>query len=199
MPHAPSDLLSRRHASIRSAMADTGLDALVVFALPNITWLTNFVGSAAIVVLTRDRLLFITDSRYVTAVSDMTGTVHECPGLELVEVDGAYDPTLASVLAGRGSGRVGFEASHLTVSRFQWLEQALAAATSAPALVPVGTLVEAARSVKDAYEIALFRTAGAMLSEVTRTVLSGVPRAGMTEREVAFAIDALIRLSLIHI
>ena len=46
MPHAPSDLLDRRHASIRTAMADATLDALVVVALPNITWLTNFVGSA---------------------------------------------------------------------------------------------------------------------------------------------------------
>ena len=79
MPHAPSDLLSRRHASIRTAMAGAGLDALVVFALPNITWLTNFVGSAAIVVVTPDRVLFLTDSRYVTAVSDMAGTAHECP------------------------------------------------------------------------------------------------------------------------
>ena len=193
MPHAPSDLLSRRHASIRTAMAGAGLDALVVFALPNITWLTNFVGSAAIVVVSPDRVLFITDSRYVTAVSDMAGTAHECPGLDLVVVDGSYDPTLASVVAGRGFGRLGFEAAHLTVSRFQWLEQTLAAAASAPELVPVGTLVEAARSVKDAYEIALFRTAGAMLSEVTMAVLAGVPRAGMTEREVAFAIDALIR------
>jgi len=193
MPHAPSDLLSRRHASIRTAMAGAELDALVVFALPNITWLTNFVGSAAVVVVTPDRVLFITDSRYVTTVSDMAGTAHECPGLDLVVVDGSYDPTLASVVAGRGFGRLGFEAAHLTVSRFQWLEQTLAAVASAPELVPVGTLVEAARSVKDAYEIALFRTAGAMLSEVTRAVLAGVPRAGMTEREVAFAIDALIR------
>jgi len=193
MPHAPSDLLSRRHASIRTAMAGAELDALVVFALPNITWLTNFVGSAAVVVVTPDRVLFITDSRYVTTVSDMAGTAHECPGLDLVVVDGSYDPTLASVVAGRGFGRLGFEAAHLTVSRFQWLEQTLAAAASAPELVPVGTLVEAARSVKDAYEIGLFRTAGAMLSEVTLAVLAGVPRAGMTEREVAFAIDALIR------
>ncbi len=193
MPHAPSDLLSRRHAAIRAAMAGAEVDALIIFALPNITWLTNFVGSAAIVVVTPERILFITDSRYVTAVSDMAGTVHACPELELVVVDGSYDPTLAAVVAGRGFGRVGFEAAHLTVSRFQWLEQALAASAPAPVLVPLGTLVEAARSVKDAYEIALFRTAGAMLSEVTRAVLDGIPRAGMTEREVAFAIDALIR------
>ncbi len=193
MPHAPSDLLSRRHATIRTAMAGAGLDALVVFSLPNVTWLTNFVGSAAIIVLTQERLLFVTDSRYVAAVSAMAGASHECPGLELIAVDGSYDPTLAALILSRGFGRVGFEAAHLTVSRFQWLEQALAGAASAPALVPAGTLIEAARSVKDVYEIALFHTAGAMLSEVTRAVLAGIPRAGMTERDVAFAIDALIR------
>ena len=49
MPHAPSDLLSRRHASIRASMADAGLDALVVFALPG--------GLAAIPARLRRRLV----------------------------------------------------------------------------------------------------------------------------------------------
>ena len=68
MAHAPTDALARRHHAIRTDIAGRGLDALVVTALPNVTYLTNFTGSAAIVVLT-DRLHFLTDSRYVTAVS----------------------------------------------------------------------------------------------------------------------------------
>ena len=38
MSHAPSDRLSVRHQTIRSALAERSIDALVVTALPNITF-----------------------------------------------------------------------------------------------------------------------------------------------------------------
>jgi Xaa-Pro aminopeptidase len=191
MPHAPSAALSRRHAAIRQSMLDQALEALIVISLPNIAWLTNYAGSSSIVVLTADALHFITDSRYVTAVSDMRQTPHECPGLELVVVDGSYDVTLAGVLTSGGYKRIGFEAAHLTVSRFNWLTTTLAS-PSAPQLMAVDGVVEVARSVKDPYELGLLRTAGSMLSQVTLDVL-GLPRRGMTERDLALAIDSTIR------
>jgi Xaa-Pro aminopeptidase len=192
MPHAPSGALSRRHAETRRALAAASLDALVVLSLPNISWLTNYSGSSAIVVLTPDTLRFITDSRYVTAMSDMRGAAHECPGLDLDIVEGSYDSTLAAVLRSTGARRIGFEAGHLTVSRFRWLEATLAQSPPAPELVAVDDLLDAARSVKDAYELQLFRTAGVMLAEVTTKVL-GLARAGLTERDLALEIDTVIR------
>ena len=38
------------------------LDALVVTSLPNVLYLSNFTGSAAIVVLTKEAVHFITDA-----------------------------------------------------------------------------------------------------------------------------------------
>src|SRR5437773_506156 len=114
MAHAPTDALARRHHAIRTDIAGRGLDALVVTALPNVTYLTNFTGSAAIVVLT-DRLHFLTDSRYVTAVSGSQMTACACPGLELSLVEGAYDAALANAIASIPGARIGFEAAHLTV------------------------------------------------------------------------------------
>lgn len=192
MPHAPTDILDRRHAAVRGALRAAGVDAAVIVSLPNITWLTNFAGSSAIVVIDQERLTFVTDSRYVTAVSDMQATAHACPSLTLAMVDGSYDATLAAVLRANGYARVGFEAAQLTVARFRWLEQTLGQEGSGPALVPLEPIVEVARCVKDAYEIALFRTAGQMLDDVTRTVLT-LPKAGMTERELALQIDTTIK------
>lgn len=192
MPHAPTDILDRRHAAIRAALRAAEVDAAILVSLPNITWLTNFVGSSAIVVLDQERLTFITDSRYVTSVSDLQASAHACPSLTLAAVDGSYDATLAEVLRSRGYARVGFEGAHLTVSRFRWLEQRLAEPAPSPTLVPLDNAIEVARSVKDPYEIALFRTAGEMLDAVTRTVLT-LPRAGMSERELALQIDTTIR------
>src|SRR5204862_2268882 len=86
---------------------------------------TNFKGSSAIVVVAADRLVFITDFRYVTGMDAAGGTAWECPGLDLVRVDTSYDEALAVVLATMARARVGFEAAHLTVSRHRWLETRL--------------------------------------------------------------------------
>jgi len=205
MSHAPTAALSVRHDYLRKAIAARGLDALVVTALPNILYLTNFTGSSAIAVVTPDRLYFITDFRYVTVMADARGTPHECPGLELVTVEGSYDVTLAAVLAPHA--RIGFEAAHLTVARHTWLTRTLHAAAaesslsnqsaisnpqSAMRLLSTEHLVERLRVRKDEYEIATMREAAARLSAVATGVLTAVRR-GETERDLALAIDVRIR------
>jgi Xaa-Pro aminopeptidase len=170
-------------------MRERSLDALVVTSRPNITYLTNFTGSAAVVVLTRDSLLFLTDSRYVTAIDDTRGQAWECPALDLAVVRGSYDAALAASLGGTGATRVGFEASHVTVTRHaQWAS----AVADAVTLVPTGGLIEALRLVKDRYEQNTFREAGRRLSDVARQVIGQVRR-GQREVEVALAIDVCLR------
>src|SRR5580693_7129694 len=135
MSHAPTDQLSQRHQTIRDAMAERTLDALVVTSLPNILYLTNFSGSSAIVVLTVDSLLFITDSRYVEAIAEMRGKADECPGLELLPVETSYDATLAAVVSAMPSARIGFEAAHLSVSRHDWLRKTIGGSDAEPSLI----------------------------------------------------------------
>jgi Xaa-Pro aminopeptidase len=192
MAYAPSAVLERRHAIIRKALAEASLDALVVTSLPNVLYLTNFTGSSAIVVLTAKQVLFVTDSRYVTAVADTKGTDHECPGLRLQQVDASYDETLAGVLSSMapaaGAGvRVGFEAAHVSVARHAWLRDKLRSAKTLE-LVSTERVVERARLTKDAYEVGVLREAGRRLSTVAVGLLGEV-RAGRTERDIAAAIE----------
>jgi Xaa-Pro aminopeptidase len=189
MPQAPTAALSVRRHTIWRSLVERQLDALIVTAQPNILYLTNFSGSSAIVVLTADGVLFLTDSRYTSAVADMRGQPYECEGLELITVEGAYDSRLATLLADFSGKRVGFEAAHLTVSRFAWLERRV---PDTVALVPTEGLVERARVVKDAYELATLREAGRRLSAVARDVLGRV-RAGLSERDMATEIDFRVR------
>ena len=193
MSHAPSPALSRRHHIVRDELSARGLDALLVTALPNILYLTNFTGSSATVVLAADRLYFITDSRYVETVSAMNATPHHVPDFELIVVDGSYDATLAGFLATRPWTRIGFEAEHMTVARLGWLTATLAAGdTPAAELAATDGLVERARVRKDDYEIATMREAARRLSEVAADVLTMVRR-GQAERDLAMAIDWRIR------
>ncbi|HZR24867.1 MAG TPA: Xaa-Pro peptidase family protein [Vicinamibacterales bacterium] len=190
MSHAPSRALEQRHRTIRERLTALQLDALVVTSLPNIVYLTNFIGSSAILVLTHDRVVFLTDFRYLTVVEESRGSQWECPDLELVRVEGSYDSALAAALAALPLHRVGFEAANLTVSRHAWLARALPhGAQSGAELVATDGIVEAAREIKDAYEIETLREGARRLSDVAKMVPSEV-RVGRTEREVAHAIDA---------
>ena len=194
MSHAPSAILERRHRAVRAALADAGLDALVVTSLPNILYLTNFIGSSAIVVVDAARVRFLTDFRYVTSIADTRGTPRECPDLDLVTVEGSYDAALAQMLSGAALTRVGFEAAHLTVARHDWLKSSIINHQSSISadLVPTEQIVERARVCKDDYEISTVREAAARLSAVARTV-AGEVRRGRTERAIASAIDWKIR------
>ena len=188
MSHAPSVALRRRHDAVRAACGRAGVDALIVTTRSNILYLTNFSGSAAIAVVTADGIQFITDFRYVTAVEAMQQSPAACPDLQLTVVEGAYDSTLAKLLTSLGASRVGFEAAHVTVSRYNWLTATLTQQSGAPELVALENIVERLRICKDEYELSMLRQSARLLSDVARGAFGEVQR-GRTERDVAQAID----------
>jgi len=194
MPNLTADLLQTRHQRVRRTFDADRLDALVVTHLPNVRYLTGFGGSAAIAVLTRDELVFITDGRYVTAVRESVAPF--CPFFRLVPVDPTYDAALVRVIDQARLARVGFESSYLPVRRHQWIVEALAglaALGSAGAeLVPSDRRVEAERLRKDPAELAALRQAGELLDRVAVNVLASI-RVGQIERDIAAEIDFLLK------
>jgi Xaa-Pro aminopeptidase len=192
MPYAPTDTLSHRHRTVRHALDHERLDALVVTVLSNVRYLTNFDGSAAIAIVSGDRIELLTDSRYQAAVGGFRGTSHECPGMDLTIIDGSYDVTLSRVLRDRQFMRVGFEGHHLTVDRFSWLKTALGADPTALDLVATHGIVENARLRKDDHELEALREGARLLSSAAREVFGEVAT-GRSEREIGLAIDMHLR------
>ena len=170
MPHAPTAALRRRHEGVRARLAELSLDALVVTSLPNILYLTNFSGSSAIVVVTREGLHFITDFRYVAAVAGNARTRGRVSRQRTRHGRWRLRHDARSMLQSMHGARVGFEAAHLSVARHAWLTSAVATAATAPTLVPTEGLVEAVRVAKDTYELSLLREAGRRLSQVATEV-----------------------------
>jgi Xaa-Pro aminopeptidase len=191
---ADSSALAARHTSVRGTMAAAGLDALVVTHVPNAFYLCNFTGTAAIAVITGRDVRFITDFRYLTALTELQSGDSACPDLVLERVDQSYEQTLAAVLADLAVARIGYEAAHLTVSRLRWLEAALDWRSGAPELVATEGFVERARLRKDSGEQAILREAAQRLSAVLVGVLADL-HAGMVETEVALALETGMRRS----
>ena len=191
MSLATRELLAARISRVRQFLAEQRLDALIVTHLPNVFYLTNFSGSAAVVVLTRTDTRFITDFRYVSVVESLLASETGCPEATLVRVDHSYDETLAEVVRHLDGARVGFEAAHVSVKRHDWLRSALTD-TAGLSLVPTDGVIERARRRKDAHETTTLRTAARLLSRMVPDAFAAV-RAGQTERQVAAHVDWLVR------
>ena len=191
---APSPFLEERHVRIRSYLHDQGLDALVVTHAPNILYLSNHAGSAGIVVLTRDAVLLLADFRYAGAVGQLQTSPQACPGLALRDVPASYDEALVALLAEIGASRVGIEAAHLPVARFEWLRRTVEARKLAIELVQTERVVERFRVIKDAWEVGALRESAARLGAVAEAAFQAV-RAGAAERQVAAAIEQALRIA----
>jgi Xaa-Pro aminopeptidase len=162
-----------RRQRARDSFLAAGHDAAVVTDLVNVRYLTGFTGSNGALLLTPDRALLGTDSRYRTQA-----------GLQAPDVDLLVErATTRAVLAEAeriGVGQLGFEAHHVTVEAHgQFVAQC-----PGLRLAALGHLVESLRIVKDAGELAALRQAAAIADGALAEVLEGLVL-GRTERHLA--------------
>lgn len=172
-----------RRSRLAVRLAELELDALVVTRLPNVRYLTGFTGSNGQLVLGREGAVFLTDGRYEAQAG------HEVPDLERRTYRDEAAVHLARACADLGARRVGFEREGLTYGGWQ----RLAEAASPAELVPTERLVEDLRRVKDPDELARIERAQEAAEAAFEEVVLGGLREGMTERELALALEVAMR------
>jgi Xaa-Pro aminopeptidase len=187
-----SSALAHRHARIREALETLSLDALIVTPFTNIRYLSNHVGTAGVLVLTREALHLLVDFRYQESVRALQASAGACPGLRVWDVPASYEEALIACLAEIGAVTVGFEAAHVSVARHDWWRETIAARRLDIVLRSTERVVEQARMIKDASEIVTLRDAAARLDQVMPAVRAAV-HAGETERSIAGVIEAAMR------
>ena len=95
--------------SAAAALAGAGCDALLVTHLANIRYLTGFTGSAALLLVLPDALLFVTDGRYERAGGRAAGRGRR-RGRRRDRSHAASEQRALVAAAASGAGRVGLEA-----------------------------------------------------------------------------------------
>jgi len=189
---ASTAALAARHSRVRESLETLSLDALIVTPPANIRYLSNHAGTAGILILTRDALHLLVDFRYHDAVRALQESPAACPELRIWDVPASYEEALIGCLAEIGVTTVGFEAAHVTVARYEWWVETIGGRGVDITLRSTERIVEQARMIKDASEIATLRDAANRLNEVMPAVLDSV-RAGVTERRVAAVIESAMR------
>jgi Xaa-Pro aminopeptidase len=185
----PADLLALRLGRVRAAVPAAGLDALVVTGLSNLSYLTGLRMSAGIMVVDAEAAWLLADGRYAAEAALATRGL-PATGLVGLTTGQSYEEAVGHLVREQGWATVGLEAGHLTVARAAAVRRA---AGQEPALQWTDTdgLIETLRMVKDPWEVAIFREAGARLSQVAACILPKVS-AGLTERQVAWEIDVAL-------
>ena len=181
------DRLVREELAKRaSAGADVArADALVVFDLNNIRWLTGFTGSAGTLIVRSDEMVFVTDGRY----GEQARAQFAASGAAARVVVGTSAAVMREGMeqALNGARAVAVDPTEVTQAQFETLR----GQTSAN-LVTLGGVVQHLRRRKTAAEVARMRRAAACtdvaLAEVER-MMADRP----TERDVRDELEYRMR------
>ena len=173
-----------RQRSVRKILDSNNLNGILFSGLENIRYLCGFTGSDGAFLITQKDSFFLTDSRYWTQAEE---EVKECQIIHYKKrIDG-----IASLVSELKLKRIGFESAFLTFSFHRSLLKKLA---NAAELIPVEDEMKNLRAVKDAQELALIRSAIDISSNAFLHILK-ILKEGVTEREIAFEMECLMKRS----
>ena len=181
----PMDVAGRARR-LRSSLPAAGVDALLVTHLPNVRYLTGFTGSAAMLLVTGEELVFTTDGRYRTQVGEQLDAAGVVATVEIGATQAAQRDAIGTAL-GPGA-RLGLEAHAVS-----WAQQReLAEVMVGRELVPTDGLVEQLRRVKEPGEVARIRAACAIADDALAGILPSLAD-GISERDFALTLEVEMR------
>jgi Xaa-Pro aminopeptidase len=164
---------------LEAALAEKGLDRMLVTDLTNVRYLTGFTGTNGAAICGPGIRIFLTDFRYTERAAA------EVSEWECVTLTGDW-------LGGIGErliGKAGFEDDHVSVRLLTKLQEKLPEGVEA---VAAGGAVEALRRVKDEGELAAIAEASKLAdAALKQTVENGM--VGRTERDVADFFEEKVR------
>ena len=164
-------------------LPDAGIDVLLVTNLINLRYLTGYTGSNGIALVGAGTRTFITDFRYVEQAAEEVDPVFDRRRSAQHLLEGIEEAL------GAGELRLGFEATHMSVSEHARLLELL---PSRIELVATSGLVEELRAVKQPEEVAVIRGAAALADEAFAELVAG-GLTGHTERELALKLEYEMR------
>jgi len=166
---------------LRALLTEKVVDAVLVTKEENVHYFSGFRGDSTALLVTHERLLLVTDSRYTEQAST------EASLYEIVEQrDGLYRK-VAELAVEAGVVALGYEGAALVCDQYEKLKEMLGEISFDTSLA-----LDALRQVKDADEIALIRRACAIADEGFAHIIRYI-QPGMTEMEVAAELEHYMR------
>lgn len=170
-----------RLGALRALMAEKKLDAIIITKYVNLHYFSGFRGDDTTLVVSKDKAMLITDSRYTEQATA------QAPLFEIIEQKDGLLKKTAKCVKSINAKRVGFEGNALIYDDFVRLTELLAGIDFTTALK-----LDELRQVKDADEIKLIRRACEIADIAFADVVKYI-QPGMTEVEVAAHMENCMR------
>ncbi|MDF1591899.1 MAG: aminopeptidase P family protein [Desulfobacterales bacterium] len=178
---------------VREAMQLKELDAFLVLIAENRRYLSGFTGedtqfdeSAGALLITAEKLLLATDSRFELQARQ------EAPDYETIIYREGLAKELPIILKGYQTRRLGFESIRVSRAQHRKMITALKDAHLAVELADTEDIVETLRVEKTQPEIGAIRNALGLAESVFGQVAADI-RPGMTEKEAAWSLEKALR------
>lgn len=166
---------------LRSALAEAGLDGILLTSTYNTRYMTNFTGTSGLALISGEEAKFITDFRY----TEQAG--RQAAGYEIVQHKGSIIEEAAKQAEAMGIKKLGFEQDHMTYAVYMAYEKAFSGE-----LAGASGLVEKLRLIKAPSEIKILKEA-AQIADAAYTHILGFIRPGLTEIEVSNELEFFMR------
>jgi len=178
--------IKSRLEKLLAGLGEKGLDGILISQPENRRYLSGFDGSAGFLIITKNRSILATDSRYTVQAKS------QAPEYEIFPVTSDIGGWFPGLAAGLNIKKLGFEGGHLTFSLYRRLCDILGKGKTGLEFVPVENMVEPLRAVKEPGEILLISQAAA-ISDAAMDYIRGELHPGMTEIEAAWEIEKFMR------
>jgi Xaa-Pro aminopeptidase len=176
-------LFAQRRRALVSQLGQDRFGSLLVTRPANWYYLTGFTGESGALVVSRRGTALITDGRFTAQARKETS------GIRIVPQSRSLTVAIGAFLKGAGGGKVGFDASQVTVGQLAGLRKAGGRRVR---WVPSAGHVEQLRGRKEPQELAKMRLAAILAGEVLQSVLK-LLKPGVRELEIAAEIEYQMR------
>jgi Xaa-Pro aminopeptidase len=177
----------------RQTIKAENLDGFLVANGQNRRYLSGFRGedgqldeSSGLLIISENSLVLATDSRYTEQAGQ------EAALYEIVDYKNGLAKELPDILSRLNIHRMGFESKRMTVSQVEDIQKELRENGLNIEVIPTRELTDNIRIRKDEFEINCTRKALAIAENAFLKVLEFI-KPGMTEREVAWALEVKLR------
>ena len=174
--------MKERCDKLIKVLEEKGLDGALITSRTNIRYFSGFTSDEAVLVITKDRRVLLTDFRYTIQAKE------QAPEFEIKETSRAIAVSeISEVLTEAGVKKCAFEDGYLTVRAFNNYKELPVE------LVPLTPEIDRCRLIKNEYEIECLQKAQNIADNAFAELMK-IIKPGMTEKFVANALDHLLRV-----
>jgi len=188
-----NSIFRKRIKALRQNLAGMDCDTAWIIQPENRRYLSGFraedsqfTESSGSLFINEKLSLLATDSRY-TLDAERDAVDFEVQTLKKGLMDG-----LPGLLKRMGTENLGFEGDYLTWGLHRELSERLLEDSPSVLLMPLNGVVEEMREVKDEPEISTLEASADLMSGILDEIITGL-EPGMTEKQVAWQIEGLVR------